>query len=73
MLSQCNDYRRYPAIQLYSGVSVLAVDFSDPQGIKGPADRMSATCKNQIRRYINDRHDVTTAERMKEAVEFRVS
>ena len=31
-------------------VSVLAVDLSDPQRGKGPADRMSATCKNHIRR-----------------------
>lgn len=57
-----------PAIQLSSGVSVLAVDFSDPQGGKGPADRMSAACKNHIRRYINEDHDVTTAEQMKEAI-----
>ena len=48
-----------PAIQLSSGVSVLAVDLSDPQGGKGPADRMSATCKG---------HDVTTAEQMKKAI-----
>ena len=79
MLSQCNDYSRYPVIQLSSGFSVLAVDFSDPHGGKGPADRMSATCKNHIRRYINDGHDVTTVEQMKEAilshggVEFRAS
>ena len=57
-----------PAIQSSSGVSVLVVDFSDPQGGKGPADRMSATCKNHIRRYINEGHDVTTAEQMKEAI-----
>ena len=57
-----------PAIQLSSSVSVLAVDFSDPQGGKGPADRMSATCKNHIRRYISEGHDVTTAEQMKEAI-----
>lgn len=47
--------------KLSSGVSVLVVDFSEPQGGKGQADRMSATCKNHIRRYINDGHDVTTA------------
>ena len=57
-----------PAIQSSSGVSVLAVDFSDPQGGKGPADRMSAACKNHIRRYINEGHDVTTAEQMKDAI-----
>lgn len=57
-----------PDIQSSSGVSVLAVDFSDPQGGKGPADRMSATCKNHIRRYINEGHDVTTAQQMKDAI-----
>ena len=57
-----------PAIQLSSGVSVLAVYFSDPPGGKGPADHMSATCKNHIRRYINEGHDVTTAEQMKEVI-----
>ena len=57
-----------PAIQSSSGVSVLAVDFSDPQGGKGPADHMSATCKNHIRRYVNEGHDVTTAQQMKDAI-----
>ncbi|KAK3729175.1 hypothetical protein QZH41_000580 [Actinostola sp. cb2023] len=57
-----------PAIQSSSGMSVLAVDFSDPQGGKGPADRMSATCKNHIRRYINEGHDVTKAQQMKDAI-----
>ena len=57
-----------PAIKLSSGVSVLTVDFSDPQGGKGAADHMSATCKNRIRRYINKGHEVTTAEQMKEAI-----
>ena len=65
-----------PAIQSSFGVSVLAVDLSDPQGGKGPADRMSATCNNQIRRYINEGHDVTTAEQIKKrfsvVLEFKV-
>ena len=29
---------------------------------------MSAACKNHIRRYIYEGHDVTTAEQMKEAI-----
>ena len=57
-----------PAIESSSGVSVVAVDFSDPQGGKGPADRMSATCKSHVRLYINEGHDVTTAEQMKTAI-----
>ena len=32
---------------------------------------MSATCKNHIRRYINEGHDVTTAEQMNKAIFFR--
>ena len=57
-----------PAIQSSSGMRILAVDFSDRQGGKGPADRMSATCKNHIRRYINEGHDVTNAQQMKTAI-----
>lgn len=57
-----------PAIQESSGMKVVSVDFSDPQGGKGPADRMSATLKNHIRYYINEGHDVTTAEEMKIAL-----
>lgn len=57
-----------PTIQSSSGVSVLAVYFSDPRGGKGPADRMSATCKSHIRRYINKGHDVTTTQQMKDAI-----
>lgn len=57
-----------PAIQLSSGVSVLAVEFSDPQGGKGPANHMLATCKNHIGWYFNQGHDVTTVEQMKEAI-----
>ena len=57
-----------PASQSSSGMRILAVDFSDPQGGKGPADRMSATCKNHIRRYINEGHDVTNPQKMKTAI-----
>ena len=57
-----------PAVQSSSGVSVLAMDFPDPQGIKGPADRISATCKNHIRRFINEGHDVTRAQEVKDAI-----
>ena len=46
----------------------LAVDFSDPQGGKGLADRMSATCKNHVRKYINEGHDVRNAHQMKPAI-----
>ena len=42
--------------------------FSDPQGGKGPADRLAATCKSHIRIYINEGHNVTKAGEMQEAL-----
>ena len=58
-----------PAMQHSSGVKVTAVDFSDPQGGKGVADRMSATCKNRIWFYINKRNITTvTADEIKAAL-----
>ena len=50
------------------GIKVMRVDFSDPQGGKGSADRLAATCKCHIRIYINEGHNVTTALEMKEAL-----
>ena len=50
------------------GIKVARVDFSDPQGGKGAADRLAATCKCHIRIYINEGHNVSTAEEMKEAL-----
>ena len=50
------------------GIKVAHVDFSDPQGGKGAADRLAATCKCHIRIYINEGHNVSTAEEMKEAL-----
>ena len=50
------------------GIKVTRVDFSDPQGGKGAADRLAATCKCHIRIYINEGHNVTTAEEMREAL-----
>ena len=44
------------------------MDFSDPQGGKGAADRMAAAAKCYIRMYINEGHDVTNAEQMKAAL-----
>ena len=47
------------------GIRVAHVDFSDPQGGKGAADRLTASCKFHIRAYINEGHDVCTANGMK--------
>ena len=55
-------------IEQSTGIKVERLDFSDPQGGKGAADRMAATCKNHIRIYLNEGHDVTTAEQMQSAM-----
>ena len=51
-----------------TGIKVVRMGFSDPQGGKGEADRLAATCKNHIRTYINEGNNVTTAAEMKEAL-----
>jgi hypothetical protein len=51
------------------GVNVERLDFSDPQGGKGEADRQAATIKGQIGIYLNEGHDVNSAAQMKEAIE----
>ena len=48
-------------ISASTGVQVVRVDFSDPQGGKGAADRLAATCKRHLRAFINEGHDVCTA------------
>ena len=50
------------------GIRVARIDFSDPQGGKGAADRLAASCKFHIRAYINEGHDVCTANDMKIAL-----
>ena len=57
-----------PAIEKTTGVKVNRLDFSDPQDGKGAADRLAATAKSHIRMYINEGHDVTTAQQMQEAL-----
>lgn len=46
-------------------IRVARIDFSDPQGGKGAADRLAASCKLHIRAYINEGHGVSTANDMK--------
>ena len=57
-----------PVISQSSGINITRIDFSDPQGGKGVADRLAATCEAHIRRYVNEGNDVTTADQMKEAI-----
>ena len=51
-----------------TGIEIKRIDFSDPQGGKGAADRLAATCKNQVRTFINEGNDVTNAEQLKSAL-----
>ena len=50
------------------GIRVARIDFSDVQGGEGAADRLAASCKFHIRAYINEGHDVCTANDMKIAL-----
>lgn len=51
-----------------TSIKIKRVDFSDPQGGKGPCDRKAATVKAHVRRYINEGHDVTTPPQFKDAI-----
>ena len=62
MLTACQ------STQQDTGITVKRVDFSDPQGGKGPCDRKAATIKGHVRRYLNEGHDVSTAVDLKEAM-----
>lgn len=44
-----------------TGIWIKSIDFCDPQGGKGPCDRMAAVTKCQLRSYINSKNDVTNA------------
>ena len=58
-----------PCMGKRTGVMPLRYDFSDPQAGKDICDRKTAPMKAHIRRWVNEKHDVTTAEDMKEALE----
>ena len=49
-------------------MKVVRVDFSDPQGGKGAAERLAASCKGHIRAFINEGHDVCTANDLEKAL-----
>ena len=51
-----------------TGIKVERVDLSDPQGGKGPCDRRAATIKAHVLRYINEGHDVVSANDLKQAI-----
>lgn len=62
MLAACE------AMEEVTGIKVERVDFSDPQGGKGPCDRKAATIKAHVLRYINEGTDVETAEDLRRAI-----
>ena len=57
-----------PTIEKETGIGVTEIGFSDPQGGKGPADRMAATIKGHITRFINEGNNVTNAKEMEKAI-----
>lgn len=57
-----------PAVEKATGIKVSEVGFSDPQGGKGPADRMAATIKGHITRFVNEGNNVTNAKEMEIAI-----
>ena len=57
-----------PVVSSSTGVQIRRIDFSDPQGGKGAADRLAATCKAHVRIFINEGHDVTNATQLKDAL-----
>ena len=52
-----------------TGIAPVRYDFSDPQSGKDICDRKTAPMKAHIRRWVNEKHDVVTAEDMKNALE----
>eukprot|EP00058_Branchiostoma_floridae_P015299 XP_002600787.1 hypothetical protein BRAFLDRAFT_95073 [Branchiostoma floridae] len=52
-----------------TGVTVKRIDFCEPQGGKGSCDRQAATIKSHIKAWINEGHNVETADEFKAAVE----
>ena len=52
-----------------TGFIPVRYDFSEPQAGKDICDRKTAAMKAHIKRWVNERHDVITAEDMKAALE----
>lgn len=50
------------------GVTIERLDFSDPQGGKGPCDRKAATIKSHMRIHLNSGNDIETPTQMKDAI-----
>lgn len=50
-------------------MDLYRIDFSDPQGGRGPSDRKAAQSKTHLKQYINQGHSVTTPAGLKKAIE----
>ena len=57
-----------PTIEREAGIRIAEIGFSDPQGGNGPADRMAATIKGHITRFINEGNNVTNAKEVENAI-----
>ncbi|XP_071162572.1 uncharacterized protein [Mytilus edulis] len=53
------------------GDKLKTYNFSEAQDGKGPCDRRASHIKACVRRYINEGHDVTSAEEMKQAIDVK--
>ena len=53
---------------LPDNVAIKRLDFSDPQGGKGPCDRKAATIKSHMRIHLNSGNDIETPAQMKDAI-----
>ena len=49
-------------IQQTTGIQIGRVDFSDAPGRKGPCDRKAATIKARVWHFVNEGHDILTAD-----------
>ena len=58
-----------PEISSRSGIRILRCDFSDPQVGKDICDRKTAPINAHIKRWVSEKHDVLTAEDIKQAIE----
>ena len=58
-----------PAIGSRTGIRIRRYDFLEPQAGKDICDRNIAPMKAHIRRNVNEKQDVVTAAKMKEALE----
>ena len=58
-----------PGISRRTGISIQRYDFSDPQSGKDICDRKISPMKGHIRRFVNEKNDVVSAEDMKRALE----